>query len=78
MLQGCCLHSYYDFLLHVPFEMYRQADIGKKSYVRTLHTLRKNRNIVCVRPPTGLFYIERDPHSRTEIGERDIVLSAQD
>ena len=32
----------------------------------------------CVRPPTGLFYIERDPHSRTEIGERDIVLSAQE
>jgi hypothetical protein len=31
-----------------------------------------------VRPPTGLFYIERDPHSRTEIGERDIVLSAQE
>ncbi len=24
-----------------------------------------------VRLPTGLFYIERDPHSRTEIGERD-------
>jgi hypothetical protein len=22
------------------------------------------------------FFIERDPHSRTEIGERDIVLSA--
>jgi hypothetical protein len=31
-----------------------------------------------VRLPTGLFYIERDPHSRTEIGERDIVLSAQE
>jgi hypothetical protein len=31
-----------------------------------------------VRPPTGLFYIERDPHSRTGIGERDIVLSAQE
>ncbi len=31
-----------------------------------------------VRPPTGLFYIERDPHSRTETGERDIVLSAQE
>jgi hypothetical protein len=24
------------------------------------------------------FFIERDPHSRTEIGERDIVLSAQE
>ncbi len=24
------------------------------------------------------FYIERDPHSRTEIGERDILLSAQE
>jgi hypothetical protein len=24
------------------------------------------------------FYIERDPHSRMEIGERDIVLSAQE
>ncbi len=31
-----------------------------------------------VRPPTGLFYIERDLHSRTGIGERDIVLSAQE
>ncbi len=29
-----------------------------------------------VRPPIGLFYIERDPHSRTEIEERDTVLSA--
>ncbi len=35
-------------------------------------------NLAAVRPPTGLFYIERDPHSRTEIGERDIVLSAQE
>jgi hypothetical protein len=35
-------------------------------------------NLKVVRPPTGLFYIERDPHSRTEIGERDIVLSAQE
>jgi hypothetical protein len=34
--------------------------------------------MISVRPPTGLFYIERDPHSRTEIGERDIVLSAQE
>ena len=31
-----------------------------------------------VRPPIGLFYIERDPHSRMEIGEIDIVLSAQE
>ncbi len=34
--------------------------------------------LAIARPPTGLFYIERDPHSRAEIGERDIVLSAQE
>ena len=28
-------------------------------------------NITAVRLPTSLFYIERDPHSRMEIGERD-------
>jgi hypothetical protein len=27
-----------------------------------------------VRPPTSLFCIERDPRSRTEIGERDSQL----
>ncbi len=36
------------------------------------------KSVMFVRPPTGLFYIERDPHSRTEIGERDVVLSAQE
>jgi hypothetical protein len=29
---------------------------------------------VIVRPPTSLSYIERDPRSRTEIGERDTQL----
>jgi hypothetical protein len=29
---------------------------------------------VGVRLPTSLFYIERDPHSRTEIGERDTLI----
>jgi hypothetical protein len=32
------------------------------------------RHIVFVRLPTSLFYIERDPHSRTEIGERDTLV----
>ena len=27
-----------------------------------------------VRLPTSLFYIERDPRSRTEIGERDTLV----
>jgi hypothetical protein len=29
---------------------------------------------IYVRLPTSLFYIERDPHSRTEIGERDTLV----
>ncbi len=40
--------------------------------------LQAKRKYIFVRPPIGLFYIERDPHSRTEIGERDSVLSAQE
>jgi hypothetical protein len=30
--------------------------------------------VLGVRLPTSLFYIERDPHSRTEIGERDTLI----
>jgi hypothetical protein len=30
-----------------------------------------NTKVMAVRLPTSLFYIERDPHSRMEKGERD-------
>ncbi len=53
-----------------------QAPGGSKTEDGTAELASSDRG--SVRPPTGLFYIERDPHSRAEIGERDIVLGAQE
>jgi hypothetical protein len=38
------------------------------------YILRTFLQTLCVQLPTSLFYIERDPHSRTEIGERDTLV----
>ncbi len=48
------------------------ANLRESADIINMHTFLLHSYVV--RLPTSLFYIERDPRSRTKIGERDTQL----